>query len=56
MISDLIRIVVVDDSPLASLALTGLLQSDPQICVVGVARDGREALEMVPRLKALLGR
>ncbi len=51
MIPNSIRVVVVDNSPLASLALTGLLQSDPQISVVGVARDGREALEMVPRLK-----
>ena len=46
-----VRVVIVDNSGLARLALTGILESDPDICVVGVARDGVEALEVVPRLK-----
>jgi two-component system chemotaxis response regulator CheB len=46
-----IRVLIVEDSPLASEILTAILQSDPEIEVVGVARNGVEALEQVPLLK-----
>jgi two-component system, chemotaxis family, protein-glutamate methylesterase/glutaminase len=46
-----IRVLIVEDSPLASEILTSILQSDPEIQVVGVARNGVEALEQVPLLK-----
>jgi two-component system, chemotaxis family, protein-glutamate methylesterase/glutaminase len=46
-----IRVVVVDDSALMRRAITGLLEQDPAIRVVGVARDGREAIAMVQDLR-----
>ncbi|HUS13567.1 MAG TPA: chemotaxis-specific protein-glutamate methyltransferase CheB [Chloroflexia bacterium] len=46
-----IRVLIVDDSPLASGVLTTILESDPEIRVIGVARDGRDAIEQVPALK-----
>jgi two-component system chemotaxis response regulator CheB len=46
-----IRVLVVDDSPVVAEFLTGVLNSDPQIQVVGTASDGREALEAVERLR-----
>lgn len=46
-----IRVVIVEDSPLASEVLTSILESDSDIRVVGVARNGVEALEQVPQLK-----
>jgi len=45
-----IRALVVDDSPLMSTQITGILNSDPDIEVIGQAADGVEALEMVGTL------
>jgi two-component system chemotaxis response regulator CheB len=45
-----IKILVVDDSLLMQHVLTDILQSDPQILVVGTARDGEEALAKIPAL------
>jgi two-component system chemotaxis response regulator CheB len=45
-----IRVVVADDSPFMRKALTMLLQEDPNIDVVGVAKDGRECLDLVETL------
>src|SRR5215211_3592296 len=47
----MIRVLIVEDSPLAAEILTTILQGDPEIKVVGVARNGLEALEQTPRLK-----
>ncbi len=47
----MIRVLIVEDSAFAAEILTGILQSDPDIQVIGVARDGVEAVEMTPRLK-----
>lgn len=47
----LIRVVIADDSMVAREMLSQILSSDPGIEVVGVARDGREAVEMVARLR-----
>lgn len=48
---DVIRVLIVDDSPLIVKILASILNSDPQILIVGTARDGKEAVEVVPRLK-----
>ena len=46
-----IRVLIVEDSPLASEVLTGILHHEGEIEVIGVARNGVEALEQVPQLK-----
>ncbi|MCW4007865.1 MAG: chemotaxis response regulator protein-glutamate methylesterase [Candidatus Bathyarchaeota archaeon] len=48
---DQIKILVVDDSLLMQKVLVDLLQSDPQLTVVGTARDGEEALSKIALLK-----
>jgi two-component system chemotaxis response regulator CheB len=48
---DEIRVIVVDDSAFARLAITKELQSTPGIIVIDSARDGAEALEKVKLLK-----
>jgi two-component system chemotaxis response regulator CheB len=47
----IIRVLVVEDSPLMCKILTSRLNADPQILVVGVANNGKEAEDLVPRLK-----
>jgi len=42
-----IRVLLVDDHQLVRAGVTTLLQSDPEITVVGEARNGREAVESV---------
>jgi two-component system chemotaxis response regulator CheB len=49
--SQLIRVVVVDDSALMRRVITDLLQQDSAIQVVGAARNGREAIELVKNLR-----
>ncbi|MDQ7781539.1 MAG: chemotaxis protein CheB [Desulfomonilaceae bacterium] len=46
-----IRVLVVDDSALMSRQIAGILSDDDKIVVVGRAKDGREALDMVAGLK-----
>ncbi|GIW03134.1 chemotaxis-specific protein-glutamate methyltransferase CheB [Roseiflexus sp.] len=46
-----IRVVVVDDSAMMRRFITDMLQRDPAIQVVGVASNGREAIEVVQRLR-----
>jgi len=46
-----IRILVVDDSAFMRKAITMMLESDPQIKVIGTARDGAEGVEKVQLLK-----
>ncbi len=46
-----IRLVVADDSASVRRALTDGLSNDPQIEIVGVARDGIEAIDMAGKLK-----
>ncbi|MFH1114268.1 MAG: chemotaxis protein CheB [Pseudomonadota bacterium] len=46
-----IRVLVVDDSALMSRQIAGILNDDDKIVVIGRAKDGREALEMVAGLK-----
>lgn len=46
-----IKVLVVDDSAFMRNALRSMIVSDPELKVVGVARDGVEALEMISKLK-----
>jgi two-component system chemotaxis response regulator CheB len=46
-----IRVLVVDDSSVIRRIVTEALAADPQIDVVGVATDGRAAIEQVATLK-----
>jgi two-component system chemotaxis response regulator CheB len=46
-----IRVLVVDDSPVVTEFLTQILEADPELEVVGVAANGREALEAARRTK-----
>lgn len=46
-----IRVLVVDDSAYIRKVITEMLSSDPDLQVVGTARNGREALEKVESLQ-----
>ena len=45
--SDVIRVVVVDDQPLVRMGLRTLLESEPDTRLVGEAADGRSGVEIV---------
>lgn len=45
-----IRVLLVDDSLIALKILEKILSSSPEIRIAGTARNGKEALELVPRL------
>jgi len=45
------RVLVVDDSAFMRRAVTLMLKSDPRIEVVGTAKNGKEGLELVKKLK-----
>ena len=49
--SDVIRVLVVDDSAYVRKVVSQMLLRSPFIEVVGTARDGEEALEQVDALK-----
>jgi two-component system chemotaxis response regulator CheB len=46
-----IRVLVAEDSLFARSVLVKILESDPRIKVIGVARNGKEAVEMVATLR-----
>jgi two-component system, chemotaxis family, protein-glutamate methylesterase/glutaminase len=46
-----IRVLLVDDSPLALMILQRMLAASPEIQVVGTAGNGREALALIPQLQ-----
>lgn len=50
----MVTIVLADDHAIVRQGLRALLESDPQLKVVGEAADGREALELVKRRKPAL--
>jgi len=45
----MIRVLICDDQWLVCEGLAAILGTDPEIEVVGVAHDGAEALEMIPK-------
>ncbi|GMG97118.1 protein-glutamate methylesterase/protein-glutamine glutaminase [Tepidimicrobium xylanilyticum] len=47
----MVKVLIVDDSLFARKILTDILNSDKDIEVVGVAKNGKEALEKIPILK-----
>ena len=48
---DIVRVLIVDDSAYVRKVIRQMLSRSPFIDVVGAARDGREALEMVAELR-----
>lgn len=46
-----VKVLIVDDSAFMRNALSSMLTSDPEIEVIGKARDGVEAIELVEKLK-----
>lgn len=46
-----IRVLLVEDSPVALIVLKRMLSSSPEIVVVGEARTGKEALALIPQLQ-----
>jgi two-component system chemotaxis response regulator CheB len=50
-VADPIRVLLVDDSPVALAVLRRMLAGAPGLEVVGTARHGQEALELIPQLR-----
>jgi two-component system, chemotaxis family, protein-glutamate methylesterase/glutaminase len=50
-VSQIVRVLIVDDSAYVRKAVRQMLSRSPFIEVVGVARDGEEALELVEQLR-----
>ncbi len=48
---DVIRTVIIDDSAFVRKAVRDMLSGSPDIDVVGMARNGEDALEVVEQLK-----
>ncbi|NEP16278.1 MAG: response regulator, partial [Leptolyngbya sp. SIO4C1] len=46
-----IRVLLVEDSPIAQIILKRILETCPQIEVVGTASTGLEALAMIPEVE-----
>ncbi|MGO9016497.1 MAG: protein-glutamate methylesterase/protein-glutamine glutaminase [Dissulfurispiraceae bacterium] len=47
----MVKLLIVDDSAFMRNALSAMLSSDPEIKIVGTARDGLEAIEKIGSLK-----
>ncbi len=47
----MIRILICDDQDLVCEGLKGILSTDPEFKIVGIAHDGAEALELIPACK-----
>ncbi|MBF0505282.1 MAG: chemotaxis response regulator protein-glutamate methylesterase [Nitrospirae bacterium] len=47
----MVKILIVDDSAFMRNALSAMLSSDPEIKIIGTARDGIEAIEKIASLK-----
>ena len=46
-----IKVLLVEDSPVAVEILQRILKSSPEVTVVGTARNGKEALGLIPKLE-----
>lgn len=51
MTSEPIEVVLVDDEPIVRQGLQTIIESDPQLKVIGEAGDGAEAVSLVRRLR-----
>jgi two-component system chemotaxis response regulator CheB len=51
VVAEQVRVLIVDDSALVRRVLRAILERDPEICVVGEAANGREALDCVAELR-----
>ena len=51
MLKSIIRVLIVDDSPVMCKVIANILNADSQILVAGIAHNGKEAVELVPTLK-----
>ena len=49
--ADKIRVLIVNDSPFMCEAIQSILEEDPQIEVIGLAKDGKEGVEKAFKLK-----
>ncbi|MFO0752708.1 MAG: chemotaxis response regulator protein-glutamate methylesterase [Thermodesulfovibrionales bacterium] len=47
----MVKVLIVDDSAFMRNALSSMLSSDPEIQIVGTARDGLEAIEKIAQLR-----
>ena len=47
----MVKVLIVDDSPTARMAINKMLKGDPQIRIIGTASNGKEAIEKVKKLK-----
>ncbi len=47
----MIKVLIVEDSPVVQEFLSEILNSDPEISVVGTAKDGNKAIDLVQTLK-----
>lgn len=48
--TDLLRVLIVDDEPLARRHLRTILNSDPDVTIVGEAANGRDAIDLIAKL------
>ncbi|MGD0590176.1 MAG: chemotaxis response regulator protein-glutamate methylesterase [Bacteroidota bacterium] len=48
---NMVKVIVIDDSAFMRKSLTLMLESDPEIRVIGTARDGNEGIEKINTLK-----
>ncbi len=44
----MIKVLICDDQDLVCEGLKGILSTDPEFTIVGIAQDGAEALDMIP--------
>lgn len=51
MVDSPIKVLLVEDSPVALAILERLLASSPEVKVVATARNGKEALELIPKVQ-----
>jgi two-component system chemotaxis response regulator CheB len=49
--TNLVKVMVVDDSAFMRFTIAKHLNEIPGLTVIGTARDGQEALELIPKLK-----
>ncbi|MBF0484650.1 MAG: chemotaxis-specific protein-glutamate methyltransferase CheB [Candidatus Omnitrophica bacterium] len=50
-VKKIVQVLIAEDSPVIARVIENLLSSDPQIRVVGKARNGQEAVELTAQLK-----